>query len=131
MLAESRIYIDHAMLDIEVATKNFELGYFHVTISRAYYAMFYAANALLASKKITRSKHSGVLSAFGENFVRTGEIEPEYAKMLVNAFDSRLDSDYDVTFMVERSTAEKILNDAGIFVERIQRYFEEIADESS
>jgi uncharacterized protein (UPF0332 family) len=128
---ESHFYLDHAMRDIDVATKNLELGYFHVTISRAYYAMFYAASALLASKNITRSRHSGVLSAFGENFVRTGEIEPEYARMLGNAFDSRLDSDYDVTFVPDHSMAEEVLKDAGSFVERIRRYFEENVDEKN
>jgi uncharacterized protein (UPF0332 family) len=35
-------------------------------ISRAYYAMFYAATAALLSQNIKRSKHSGVIAAFAQ-----------------------------------------------------------------
>jgi uncharacterized protein (UPF0332 family) len=84
--------------------------------------MFYAASALLASKGIARSKHSGVHSAFGEHFVKTGLIEVEYAKMLANAFDSRIDSDYDVLYKTEQALAEEVLEDARRFVDRAEQY---------
>ena len=42
--------------------------------------------------------------------------------MLGHAFDSRLDSDYDVTFTVERSLAEDVLHDARRFVDRAKQY---------
>ncbi len=74
MTEECRLYLDYARRDLQAAESNLNLGFYHITISRAYYAMFYAASALLASKGITRSRHSGVLSAFGEQFVRTGLI---------------------------------------------------------
>ena len=61
-------------------------------------------------------------SAFGEHFVKTGLLETEYAKMLGHAFDSRLDSDYDVTFTAERALAEEVLHDAQRFVERAEEY---------
>jgi uncharacterized protein (UPF0332 family) len=37
-------------------------------------------------------------------------------------FDSRLDSDYDVTFTAERTLAEEVLHDARRFVERAEKY---------
>jgi uncharacterized protein (UPF0332 family) len=40
--------------------------------SRAYYAMFYLAEAFLLGKGLAFSKHSAVHAAFGEHFVRTG-----------------------------------------------------------
>jgi uncharacterized protein (UPF0332 family) len=123
MNAESRLYIEYARRDLRAAASNLDMGYLHVVVSRAYYAMLYAASALLSSKGITRSKHSGVLSAFGEYYVKTGLVEPEYAKMIGRAFDSRLDSDYDVVYQVDQSTAEKILIDAQRFVERVEDYF--------
>lgn len=84
--------------------------------------MFYAASALLASKGISRRKHSGVLSAFGEHFIKSGLIEVEYAKMLVHAFDSRIDSDYDIMLTTERILAEEALDDARRFVQRAEAY---------
>ena len=68
-------------LDLQAAKSNLQQSFYGVAITRAYYAMFYAASALLASEGISRSKHSGVHSAFGERFVKGGPIEAEYAKM--------------------------------------------------
>ncbi len=122
---EVELYLEKAGLALHQATDNLKLSYYDVAISRSYYAMFYAASALLASQGVARSKHSGVHSAFGEYFVKTGQIEAEYAKMLAAAFDSRLDSDYDLAFIAQQSTAEVLLRDAERFVERIERYMRE------
>jgi len=119
---EIQLYLDRARQDLQAAESNLHQGFHGVAITRAYYAMFYAASALLASKGISRSKHSGVHLAFGEYFVKAGLIEREYAKMLGHAFDSRLDSDYDVTFTADEASARDVLRDAGRFVDRAERY---------
>jgi uncharacterized protein (UPF0332 family) len=116
------LYLERAHEALQQVEDNLNLGYYDVATSRAYYAMFYAASALLASQEISRSKHSGVHLAFGEHFVKTGLIEREYAKMLGHAFDSRLDSDYDVTFTAERTLAEEVLRDARRFVDRAEQH---------
>ena len=45
-------------------------GFTEAAISRAYYAAFYLAQAALATKDISRSKHSGVIAAFGEHLTK-------------------------------------------------------------
>ncbi len=90
--------------------------------------MFYAASALLATREISRSKHSAVLAAFREHFAETGLIESRYARFFGHAFDARLDSDYDVTFATDEVLATGVLGDAREFVERVQMYLKE-ADE--
>ena len=122
---EIHLYLEYSRRDLDAARSNLNAGYYHIVVSRSYYAMFYAANALLSSKDITRSKHSGVLSAFGEFFVKTGLIETQYAKMFGNAFTARLVSDYDVITTTDKSTAEDILNDANRFVLRVEKHFRE------
>jgi len=117
-----KLYLKRAHSALLQAEDNLNLAYYDVATSRAYYAMFYAASALLASKDISRSKHSGVRSAFGEHFVKAGLIETEYAKMLGHAFDTRLDSDYDLTFTAGRMLAEEVLHDAQRFVEHAEQY---------
>ena len=84
--------------------------------------MFYSATALLLTKGISRSKHSGVHSAFGQTFVKPGIVEPEYGRMLVNVFNVRLDSDYEVAPSLSRELAEDVLRDAERFVERAASY---------
>ena len=76
---EIQLYLDRADQDLRAAEDNIRRGFYGVAVTRAYYAMFYAASALLVSEGIARSKHSGVHAAFGQHFVKTGLIETEYA----------------------------------------------------
>ena len=46
-------------------------GDYDSAVSRAYYAMFYAAEAALLKKGMTFSSHKAVISAFGQHFVKT------------------------------------------------------------
>jgi uncharacterized protein (UPF0332 family) len=46
-------------------------------INRSYYAMFYAALALLQKASKAPSKHSGVISLFDKEFVMKGTFEKE------------------------------------------------------
>lgn len=62
--------------------------------SRAYYAAFYAAEAALLSLGETRSKHSGVLSAFGLLVVKQGGFDPALAAELRRLFELRSIADY-------------------------------------
>ena len=63
-------------------------------INRAYYAMFYAALALLLTKGLGASKHSGVLALVDREFVRTGVMSAEMSRVLRQAFNARQKSDY-------------------------------------
>ncbi|VAW42881.1 hypothetical protein MNBD_CHLOROFLEXI01-5357 [hydrothermal vent metagenome] len=120
---EIHLYLERARQDLQAVEINIQNGLYHVAVSRAYYAMFYAATAILKSQGIERGKHSGIISAFGEYFVKPRLIEVEYAKMLTHAFDSRNDGDYDVSFVVSKELAEAEFKDARRFVNRIEQYF--------
>jgi uncharacterized protein (UPF0332 family) len=124
--ADISLYLDRARKDLEAAQGNLELGFYAVSVTRAYYAMFYAASALLASKGITRSKHSAVLAAFGEQFAKPGLIEADFAKAFGHAFDARLDSDYDITFVAAEALAKEVLSEAHRFVDRGAHYLREV-----
>lgn len=69
-------------------------GDYTTVVNRAYYTIFYAANALLVTKGLERSKHSGVLAAFREHFVKTGIIESEYSTYYGAAMNARHAGDY-------------------------------------
>ena len=122
---EIKLYMDRARTALQQSSDNLGLGHYDVATSRAYYAMFYAATALLLSQGISRSKHSGVHSAFGQYFVKPGLIEPQYSRMLVNAFRLRLDSDYEVSPSLNKVLAEDNLRDAEQFVERAETYLQQ------
>lgn len=124
-MSEIQSYLNRAYQDLTAAERILADGFYHVTVTRAYYAMFYAAQARLLSQAVHRHRHAGVLSAFNEHFIGTNLIETEYAKLLAQAFESRLDSDYDITYTTDQALAEKVLHDAQQFVQRAERYLQQ------
>lgn len=82
------------------------------TVNRAYYAMFYALLALLAIKQLGTSKHSGALSLFDREFVKTDIFPRELSRSLHLAFDRRQTHDYGEMTPVTQQIAEETLVDA-------------------
>ncbi len=64
-------------------------GSFPGALNRFYYGAFYAARALLALHEWDSAKHSGVISLFQVNFVKTGIFDREIARALPRAFEKR------------------------------------------
>ena len=58
-------------------------GLYDFAISRAYYTMFYVAEAFLLSEGLSFSKHSAVIAKFGEYFARTNRIPNVYHRYLM------------------------------------------------
>ena len=59
---EVELYMERAHETLEVAAHNLDDGFNAASVNRAYYAIFYAANAILSTEGLARSKHSGVIS---------------------------------------------------------------------
>jgi uncharacterized protein (UPF0332 family) len=89
---------------------------------RAYYAMFYTAEALLEEKGLRFSKHGGVHGAFGEHYVKTGLFEPKFHRWLLNAFDQRIEGDYGTGIISVAEDAEMLIAQAKEFLEVTHRY---------
>ncbi len=62
--------------------------------SRAYYAMFYLAEAALLAKGLAFSKHSQVISAFSQHLVKGGHVPRKLHQALYRAFELRNRGDY-------------------------------------
>lgn len=93
------------------------LGSIDGAVNRFYYAAFYAARALLASRELDSGRHSGVISLFQKHFVRSGVIERETAKALPRAFEKRQKGDYGDFSQVTAQEAQSIRDQVGKFVE--------------
>jgi uncharacterized protein (UPF0332 family) len=90
-------------------------------INRAYYAMFYAALALLATEDKQISKHTGVLAAFDQLFIKTKKLPKEMSKMLRAAFDARQTGDYEDSASVNIEEAKQILAFAEEFIKSVEK----------
>ena len=120
-LEESQRWMAKAHSSLAAAKKLLEESLFAESISRSYYAMFYAAKALLLLDGIDVSKHSAVTAAFGREYVKTGEIDPRYHRMLLDGFEWRQKSDYDVYWLATRGAAEKCHQDAEAFMAQVEK----------
>ncbi|MBT3603807.1 MAG: HEPN domain-containing protein [Candidatus Latescibacteria bacterium] len=78
-------------------------------VNRTYYAAFYAALALLQTINFTPRKHSGVLSFFDKEFVRTGLFGKEHSKSFHRLFQLRQKDDYDLIDTVPDEEADEAL----------------------
>ena len=104
---------DHAL---EVAESLYRQGFSQDAASKIYYAMFYAAQALLKTEDIEVVKHSAVESTLGYYFAKTGRIDPKYHRMLINARKVREIVDYDILEEIVEPAALLKLEDGKEFV---------------
>lgn len=93
-----------------------EGGYNDFAASRAYYAVFYAASALLDNLRQSYSSHSAVISAFGREFAKTGKFESKHHRWLIDAQDLRNIGDYGAGSQVPKKYAETIYDWAAQFI---------------
>lgn len=92
--------------------------------SRAYYAMFYLAEALLLSlpHRPTFVRHSGVVAAIRQEFVRTGKLRAEHQEALQRAMEDRNAGDYQYREILPPERAARVLRDAEAFVAAAEAY---------
>ena len=95
-------------------------GYADFAASRAYYAAFYAASALLLSAGKRFSRHSGVIAHIHRHYVKAGRLPVEAGKTLDALSDLRHVGDYGGPVHVDAPTAERAIASARQFVEAVR-----------
>ena len=111
---------------LKAASYLLEGGYSNDAVSRAYYAMFYAARALLASRDMYPKGHKGLIIQFGLECVKKGLIEESYGRSLAHAKDRREFFDYSAEAQVAPEEAARMVEDARAFVDRIRKAFADL-----
>ncbi len=107
---------------VRAAEALLETGDTDFAAARAYYAMFYAAEALLNERDLKFQTHGGVHSAFGQLFARTRELDPKYHRWLLDAFDRRIRADYEVEAAISREGVETMIAQAREFIGAVRRH---------
>jgi uncharacterized protein (UPF0332 family) len=118
---EIRSLIDRSRRSLRSAANVLDDGDHDFAMSRAYYAMFYAAAAALLARGIRRSKHSGVIAAFGEHVVKPGPFTPTQQRNLQAAFRDRGEGDYTGAFPI-RDAVERRIVEAREFVLAVEQF---------
>ncbi len=91
-------------------------------INRAYYAMFYAAHALLQKIGKAASKHAGVIGLFDTEFAVKGILPRELSKDFHKAFELRQASDYKASESFSLDQAKETYERASRFVGEVRLY---------
>ena len=102
LIAKSQRYLRSAQLLLDD-------GDSESCVSRSYYAMFYCAQATLLTQGLTFSSHKGVISGFGEHFVKTEIFPREMGRALNKAFEKRQLGDYDTASVVSEETLKEAI----------------------
>ena len=102
----------------------FERGKYRGALNRVYYSMFYAVLALLASRELTASKHSGVIYLFHREFVKTEMIPLDVAKFLDIAFDLRNKCDYRDFVTPDFQRVAELLKQSEVFIDTVKATLE-------
>lgn len=98
----------------------------HSAVNRIYYALFYQVSALLLTKGLSFSKHSGVLAAFNREFVKTGKIDKELGKFYNRMFEHRRTGDYGELVEFEEEDVKGWLRKAEEFLDTVEKLMEEL-----
>jgi len=117
--------LERAEASIQAARELTTGGYYDFAASRAYYAAFYAATALLLSEELDFSRHSGVIAAIHQRFVKTGKLDKRYGKDLNWLFELRGVGDYGATIHVSDQDARKAIEAAEDFLSAIRSLMRE------
>lgn len=124
MKQDSQQLVAKGKRGLKAAERLFGEEDYDFAVSRAYYAMFHLAEALLLTKGLATSTHSGLLAILYEHFVKPGLIQKKFHQSLHHAFGLRQQGDYWSDSGITQEMAREVLDDAKTFVATIERYLE-------
>jgi uncharacterized protein (UPF0332 family) len=95
MIKEQRLLLEKAHRSLQGAQLLCDNALPELAVSRAYYAIFYIAEAFILDKGLSFSSHSAVISAFGKYFAKDNSELRQFHRALIDAQDLRTRSDYN------------------------------------
>ncbi len=122
MTAEGGLLLDKAQQNLDAARLLRDSGYLDIAASRAYYSMFYAAEALLLAKGLRFSSHSAVIAAFGKEFAKTAILDSSLHHYLIVSQNTRNESDYGSTASLDLAEVDEMLGWAAEFLETARQF---------
>ncbi|RAQ47206.1 DNA-binding protein [Arthrospira sp. O9.13F] len=96
MKPKSQKLIAKAQESYQAAQVLNEQGFYDFAASRAYYGLFYIAEAFLWEQDLTFSSHGAVIAAFGRDIAKKWIVPLEFHRFLINAQNKRATADYSV-----------------------------------
>ena len=89
-------------------------------VSRIYYAIFYEVLALLLTKGLSSSKHSGARSLFNKEFVKSGIISEGHGNFYNRMFRFKQRGDYEDFVEFDYHEVKRWLGEAKDFINSVE-----------
>lgn len=117
-----QLIIQKGNRSLAAARKHIVEGDYDFASSRAYYAVFYAMEAVLLTKNLSASKHAGVTRLFNQHFVKTAIFPAEFGKFIGWLFSDRQTGDYKLGLSIDQTNAERNVQLAETILQAITEY---------
>ena len=116
---------DKAQQFLRSAAVLFELEDFDSCASRAYFAMFFSAQALLTADGQRHAGRRSARTAFVERYVEGGELPKRAGEAFAEAQQLQEIADFGGKLAVSEQQAERVLQEAEAFVHSLQTLVEQ------
>ena len=124
----SKYRLERAEEMLKTAKRDLMAGDYASANNRAYYCIFHAMRATLALTGEDYKKHSGVISRFSEQYLKTKLLPVELSKVISTASIIRNRSDYEDFYVCCSEDTNKLVADAQMMLKVISDYLNSIYD---
>lgn len=100
------------------------MNHWTLSANRLYYAAYYASSALLIQNGIIAKSHEGVIGMIGQNFVVTGILSKDEAKLLARLQNMRKTGDYDDFIEWHQEEVEPLFEKVEEYINKIKTLVE-------
>jgi uncharacterized protein (UPF0332 family) len=123
-LATARL--EQAWECLQSAERELLANSFKSAANRSYYCIFHTMRALLALDKFDSQKHSGIIAAFRQKYLKTGIFPPKFSGIIRDAFDIRKNSDYEDFFIVSKNAVATQIENAKAFFIAVEKHIKSL-----
>jgi uncharacterized protein (UPF0332 family) len=97
-------------------------GAYSNAANRSYYCIFHSMRAVLALNEFDSKKHSGIIAAFNQRYIKNKIFPDTFSEIIKLAFTVRGKSDYDDFYMVSKESVETQVVNAKAFLDGIKSF---------
>jgi uncharacterized protein (UPF0332 family) len=124
MVSLSKVRIQASREDCISALDSLAGGHYKTANNRAYYCIFHSMRAILALDGKDFKSHSQLVGYFNREYIKTGEIDRRFSRVIKKALDIRHNSDYADFYIATKEESEALISDADLFLREAESYIE-------
>ena len=95
---------------------------FKGAVNRSYYCIFHCIRSVLALEGVDFRKHSGLISYFRKEYIKTGTFDAELSDIISDLFQMRNESDYDDYYVISKEDVKEQVEKSEYFLNEIKAY---------